>query len=215
MARNVGLQGACQRGIKFVQTLRAETRGENIRKNRVGHVGWFGLQRQRNFNSSVLFFFVLINSFLSQNKFCHHRQNVHLQPKLFCKTQHAYHLFTSVTFNINFMCQPFKRLSVSLAISPWQTETLLLFTVGFYLGSLPGSGAIGWGAQLGVQTPHFSGGTHSATEISLWHFSCCPREQSQPLTPLYFLPVLWWCGFSHKSLVVQLLSSQCLVDYLG
>ena len=143
------------------------------------------------FQLQCTFFFVLINSFLSQNKFCHHRQNVHLQPKLFCKTQHAYHLFTSVTFNINFMCQPFKRLSVSLAISPWQTETLLLFTVGFYLGSLPGSGAIGWGAQLGVQTSLFSGGTPQPLKYLSGTSTATHGSLAIPLSSLpHSLPVM-------------------------
>ena len=35
----------------------------------------------------------------------------------------------------NFVHWPFKRLSESPAASPWQTETLLLFTAGRYLGS--------------------------------------------------------------------------------
>ena len=46
-------------------------------------------------------------------------------------------------------------------------------------GFLSGSDAVGWGAQLVVQTPHFSEGTSLAAEISLWHFSCHPWESSQ------------------------------------
>ena len=34
----------------------------------------------------------------------------------------------------NFVCWPLKSLSASPAISPWETETLLLFTAGCYLG---------------------------------------------------------------------------------
>ena len=50
----------------------------------------------------------------------------------------------------NFMHWSFKRLSLSLAISSWWTETLLLFTTVCYLDSFPGFGAGGWGVWLGV-----------------------------------------------------------------
>ena len=50
----------------------------------------------------------------------------------------------------NFVHWPFKRLSASSAVSPWQIETLLLFTALCYFGSFPSSGAVGWGSQLGV-----------------------------------------------------------------
>ena len=74
----------------------------------------------------------------------------------------------------------FKRLSESSALSPWQTEALLLYTGGYYLGSFPDSSAVGWGADLGVYTPYFSGEIPSAAEISLWNFSCHLWESSQP-----------------------------------
>ena len=37
----------------------------------------------------------------------------------------------------NFLCWPYNSLSASPAISPWQTETLLLFTGGYFLRSFP------------------------------------------------------------------------------
>ena len=80
----------------------------------------------------------------------------------------------------NFVDWPFKRLSISPALSPWQTEALLLYTGGYYLGSFPDSSAVGWGADLGVYTPYFSGEIPSAAEISLWNFSCHLWESSQP-----------------------------------
>ena len=43
---------------------------------------------------------------------------------------------------MTFYALPFKRLSASLAVAPWHTETLLLFTAKCYLGSFPSSGAL-------------------------------------------------------------------------
>ena len=40
---------------------------------------------------------------------------------------------------------------------------------------LPGSGALGWGSQLGNETPPFSGETFVA-QISLQNLSHCPWE---------------------------------------
>ena len=57
----------------------------------------------------------------------------------------------------NFVHWPFKRLSVSLAISPWWSETPLLFTARWYLGSTPGSGALGGESSLRF-SPHTSQG---------------------------------------------------------
>ena len=50
----------------------------------------------------------------------------------------------------NCVCWPFKWIAASLAISPWQTETLLLFTSGCFVAAFIGSVALGWGAWLGV-----------------------------------------------------------------
>ena len=80
----------------------------------------------------------------------------------------------------NFVCWTFKRLSASPAISPWKTETLLLFTAGCYLGSFPWL----WCCRLGSPTwgldPTLLRGNPLATEISLWNFNCHPWEPSQP-----------------------------------
>ena len=46
-------------------------------------------------------------------------------------------------FTRKFVSWPFKRLSESPEVSPWQTETLLLFTALCHLGSFPRSGTVG------------------------------------------------------------------------
>ena len=49
---------------------------------------------------------------------------------------------------------------------------------------LSGSGALGWGAWLGVDTSHFSDGAPTA-EIRIQHPSCCPWEHGQSFLHLY------------------------------
>ena len=81
---------------------------------------------------------------------------------------------------LNFVGWPFKRLPASLTITPWQTETLLLFTIGCDLGSFPALVLQAGEPSLGFR-PHTScGGTPPATETSLQHFSCSPWGPSQP-----------------------------------
>ena len=90
----------------------------------------------------------------------------------------------------------FKRLSASLAVSPWQTETLLLFTTKCYLGSFLNSVTLGWGAQLEVWITYFSGGSPLDAEISLWNIGCHPWEPCQPsrtsTLPTSLIVVMWF-----------------------
>ena len=79
----------------------------------------------------------------------------------------------------NFVCWPFKKLSTSLANSPSWTKTLQLFTTRCYLSSFPSSGATGWGPPWGLD-PILVSGNSLAAEISLWNFSYCLWELSQP-----------------------------------
>ena len=51
-------------------------------------------------------------------------------------------------------------------VSPWWTESLMIFTVGCYVGAFPGSGLLGWEPQLRVETPLSSGGTHHSWDPS-------------------------------------------------
>ena len=74
----------------------------------------------------------------------------------------------------NFVLWPFKRLSAFLAVSPWQTEILLLFTAECYLGSFPASG----GEPNLEFRAHTSLGEPPATEISLWCLT--PPVGAQP-----------------------------------
>ena len=55
----------------------------------------------------------------------------------------------------NFVCWTFKRLSLSLAICPWWTEILLLFTARCYLGSFPSLVLYAGEPSLGFR-PHVS-----------------------------------------------------------
>ena len=74
---------------------------------------------------------------------------------------------------------------------PGQTETLLLFTPGCYLGSFPDSGAVGWGAQLGVETPHFSGGNPQLLKYSSGSSAAAyGSPASSPASALHFLQVM-------------------------
>ena len=95
----------------------------------------------------------------------------------------------------NFMPWPLKRLSASPVVSPRWTETPLLFTAGCYLSSFPGSCRLGspaWGLDCTLLR-----GNHPATEISLWNFSSCPWEPSQPSCASFALPVTsWWLFLS-------------------
>ena len=95
----------------------------------------------------------------------------------------------------NFVCWPFKRLSAFPAISPWQTETLLLFTAGCHLGSFPSSGDIGWGAQLGVR-PHTSQGD-PAQSLKYPSGTSAASLGAQPAlshlcTPYQYIVVKWF-----------------------
>ena len=78
----------------------------------------------------------------------------------------------------NFVLWPFKRLSVSPVLSPWQTEIMLLFTAVCYVGSFPALvlrlGSPAWGLD-----PTLLRGNHLATEISLQHFSYRMWESTQ------------------------------------
>ena len=95
----------------------------------------------------------------------------------------------------NFVHWPFKKLFESLAVCPWLRETLLPFTAGCYLSSFPGSCRLGspaWGLDCTLLR-----GNHPATEISLWNFSSCPWEPSQPSCASFALPVTsWWLFLS-------------------
>ena len=84
----------------------------------------------------------------------------------------------------NFVHWPFKRLSVSLAISPWHTETLLLFTAACYLCFFPA--LVPWAGVPSLRFRlHISQGNPRPwpAEISLWNFSCHPGSLASPLAP--------------------------------
>ena len=104
----------------------------------------------------------------------------------------------------NFVCWPFKRLSVSPAVSTRQTDTLLLFTSRYYLGPFPGFVDLSWGAQLEAQTLHFSERTPWQLKFPSGTSAATCGNPASPLTPLL-----------HLSLVIMLLSSQCSVGYSG
>ena len=59
----------------------------------------------------------------------------------------------------SFCALALKRLSESLAISPWQTGTQLLLTSRCYLGSFPALVLLAWELSLGSWMPHFLGET--------------------------------------------------------
>ena len=82
-------------------------------------------------------------------------------------------------------------------ISPWQTKSLIS-TARYYVGTSPWLCSLGWGAQLGLEAPHFSGRTFAA-EISL-------QNLSYPLS---------LCGFFCKSLLIRLLFRYPSVCYSG
>ena len=88
----------------------------------------------------------------------------------------------------NVVCWPFKILSVSPAISPWWTETPLIFTAGCYLGPFqlwwcrPVSPAWGLDSTLLWGNP--------GSLKYLRHFSCCLWSPASLLTPpQHSLPV--------------------------
>ena len=85
----------------------------------------------------------------------------------------------------NFVHWPFKRLFASPAVSPWQTESPLLFTAGCYwfFSQLWWLGSSSWGLE-----PTLLRGKPLASEISLQYFSCCPASPLMP--PPCSLPVL-------------------------
>ena len=91
---------------------------------------------------------------------------------------------------------PFKRAFVSLTdycLSPVDTIPTDFSQPDVMWALLHSSGALDWGAQLGVEIPFFSGGSFAA-EISLWNLSHCPWEWGQPLSSL--CPSYQsWCGF--------------------
>ena len=93
----------------------------------------------------------------------------------------------------NFWHWPFKSLSESPAVSPWQTETLQFFTAGCYLSSFYGSGAIVWGHQLGVYIPHTSEGPPWPPKYPSGTSAATHGSSASPLVPpLHSLPVLLW-----------------------
>ena len=100
----------------------------------------------------------------------------------------------------NFVHCPFKRLSAFLAISSCQQKPYCFSHPRVIWDCFPSSGALGWGAQLRVQPPHFS--------MSNPHSAAACGSPANPLAPPYCLPVLLRCrSFFHKSLIIRLLSS--------
>ena len=95
----------------------------------------------------------------------------------------------------NFLTWPFKWLSESPIISPWQKEPccfsqLSVFWVPFWIWCCR-LGSQDWGLDI----PPIKGNP-TDTEISLQTFSCHHRSPSSPLmTPPQPLPVVWWSGF--------------------
>ena len=111
----------------------------------------------------------------------------------------------------NFVHWPFKRLSASPAVSPWQIVTRCFWQlVTFWLWCCT-LGRPSWG--LG---PTLLRGNSMAAEISLQNFSCHLWEPNPSTPPLHCLPVWFrWSGFFCLSLVTRLLCSQCSVGYSG
>ena len=68
------------------------------------------------------------------------------------------------SYKQNFVLWPFKRLSASPAISPWQRETLRLFTAGCCLGSFMALVLLAGQPSLGFR-PH----TSQAEPLSCWN----------------------------------------------
>ena len=96
----------------------------------------------------------------------------------------------------NFVCWPFKSLSESPAVSPWQREPLLLFKAGCYLSSF----------RLG----------------SFWNSSCCLREPSQSscvfsVLPTSLIVVKWFLlsvlGYKARFLLFYVLFFFFLITY--
>ena len=88
---------------------------------------------------------------------------------------------------------PFKSLSASPAVFSWQTETLMLFTDGCYLGSFP---CFGLGNQALGLCPILLRRKTPVTEISLQDFCCLLWEPSQPsyigsALPTSLVVVMW------------------------
>ena len=115
----------------------------------------------------------------------------------------------------NCMHWPFKSLSVSSAVSPWQTEILPLFTAGCHLGSFPA-------LVLQAGEPSLEFRPHTSQKEHPWPLkfpsstpSSTRGSPASPFaSPLHSAPViLWWSGFFCLSMVVRLLSSYCPVGY--
>ena len=109
----------------------------------------------------------------------------------------------------HFVSWPFKSLSASSVFSPWQTETLLLFTAGCFLGFF-------WPLLLEVGTPAWGLGSMLLRGKS-WQLKYSSRlsaailgRPSSFLVPSpHALPVsLWWSIFFFcLSLVIRFLSN--------
>ena len=120
--------------------------------------------------------------------------------------------------NLKFLC--FGPLGGSLCVSSHlclADRKTTTFHSWMLSGFLFGSGGTGWGAQLGFNTPHFSGGN---TQLLKYPSRSSAATHGSPPSPLvappHLLPVLlWWSGFFCLPLVVRLLSSQCSVGYSG
>ena len=88
---------------------------------------------------------------------------------------------------LNCVHWPCKRLSAYVALIPWQTETLLLFTAGCYLGSFAACcctlGSPAWDLD-----PKLLRGNDPAADLSLWNFSCCLLQSSQASCSTSALP---------------------------
>ena len=101
---------------------------------------------------------------------------------------------------MNFVCWPFKKLSVSLAVSPTQTEALLLFRAGCYMGFFLALLLYAGEPSLGFK-PHTSQGVPVH-----WNVPVVPQLQTvgaQPaLSCLFPPPYQSHCG--------EVVSSVCL-----
>ena len=100
----------------------------------------------------------------------------------------------------NFVHLLFKGVSASTAVSTWWTETLLLFTAGWYFGSFPGYGAPGLEHGLRFRPHNFQG---EAPPNGHWNIplelQLPPSWASQPshasILPASLIVVKWYIPF--------------------
>ena len=99
----------------------------------------------------------------------------------------------------NFVVWPFKRFSEPPAVTPRQTDSLLLFTSGCYLGSFHALVLKAREPNLGFWSHPSQGNPPPRTEMSLWNFSFCPWEPSQlfltSVLPTSLVVVKWFLFF--------------------